>query len=102
VGKSDFMGPTLCRVRWRRLIAIYCIAILTGSAGAQAGATPKSETGAQRIIIDTDIGGDIDDAYAVALALQSPEFKILGFRLNLEILGTPRTPYSKPGSSVVY
>ena len=32
----------------------------------------------QKIIIDTDIGGDIDDAFAVALALQSPEFRILG------------------------
>jgi inosine-uridine nucleoside N-ribohydrolase len=30
------------------------------------------------VIIDTDIGGDIDDAYAVALALQSPEIKLLG------------------------
>jgi inosine-uridine nucleoside N-ribohydrolase len=29
--------------------------------------------------MDTDIGTDIDDAFAVALALQSPEFKILGF-----------------------
>lgn len=89
MGKSDFIGPTLCRVRWRRLIAIYCIAFLTGSAGAQAGAAPKSETGAQRIIIDTDIGGDIDDAYAVGLALQSPEFKILGFTTESGDTGDP-------------
>lgn len=32
----------------------------------------------QKIIIDTDIGDDIDDAFAVALALSSPEFEILG------------------------
>ena len=32
----------------------------------------------QKIIIDTDIGDDIDDAFAVGLALSSPEFKILG------------------------
>lgn len=32
----------------------------------------------QLIIIDTDIGDDIDDAFAVGLALQSPEFRILG------------------------
>jgi inosine-uridine nucleoside N-ribohydrolase len=30
------------------------------------------------VIIDTDIGDDIDDAFAIALALQSPELKILG------------------------
>ena len=33
---------------------------------------------AEKIIIDTDIGDDIDDAFAVALALRSPELKILG------------------------
>src|SRR5258708_20006764 len=38
---------------------------------------PRSNA-AEKIIIDTDIGGDIDDAFAVGLALQSPEFNILG------------------------
>src|SRR5205085_2020478 len=33
----------------------------------------------EKIIIDTDIGDDIDDAFAVALALSSPEFQVLGF-----------------------
>jgi purine nucleosidase len=32
----------------------------------------------QKIIIDTDIGDDIDDAFAIALALRSPELQILG------------------------
>ena len=32
----------------------------------------------QKIIIDTDIGDDVDDAFAVALALRSPELRILG------------------------
>ncbi len=32
----------------------------------------------EKIIIDTDIGDDIDDAFAVALALRSPEMQILG------------------------
>lgn len=31
-----------------------------------------------KVIIDTDIGDDIDDAYAIALALSSPELDILG------------------------
>lgn len=30
------------------------------------------------ILIDTDIGSDIDDAFAIALALQSPEVEIKG------------------------
>ena len=33
---------------------------------------------AEKVIIDTDIGDDIDDAFAVALALRSPELRILG------------------------
>jgi inosine-uridine nucleoside N-ribohydrolase len=32
----------------------------------------------QKVIIDTDIGDDIDDVFAVGLALSSPELKILG------------------------
>lgn len=32
----------------------------------------------KKIIIDTDIGDDIDDAFAIALAMASPELEILG------------------------
>ena len=38
----------------------------------------SEESKPQKILIDTDIGSDIDDAFAVGLALESPEFKILG------------------------
>ena len=47
------------------------------SAVRRADAQPQN-TAPQKIIIDTDIGDDIDDAFAVALALQSAEFKIVG------------------------
>jgi purine nucleosidase len=88
-GNSDLMRMTHGGARWYRLIAICCISSLTGSASAQSGVTPQSEMGAQRIIIDTDIGGDIDDAYAVGLALQSPEVKILGFTTESGDTGDP-------------
>ena len=45
---------------------------------AQTSLAAQAATGAEEIIIDTDIGSDIDDAFAVGLALHSPEFKILG------------------------
>ena len=32
----------------------------------------------EKVIIDTDIGDDIDDAFALALALRSPEFQVIG------------------------
>ena len=40
--------------------------------GASAAASP------QLVILDTDIGDDIDDAFALALALRSPELRLLG------------------------
>lgn len=36
----------------------------------------------QKIIFDCDLGGDIDDAYALALVLASPEFEVLGIVLD--------------------
>ena len=45
---------------------------------ALLAAQGQSGSARQKIIIDTDIGDDIDDAFALALALSSPEFEILG------------------------
>lgn len=36
----------------------------------------------QKIILDCDLGGDIDDAFAVALVLTSPEFEVLGLVMD--------------------
>ena len=49
--------------------AVAVLLIACGTAQAQ----PR-----EKIIIDTDIGDDIDDAFALGLALSSPEFEILG------------------------
>jgi inosine-uridine nucleoside N-ribohydrolase len=53
-------------------------ALLGGSPCTSEAAQPASSKTSEKIIIDTDIGTDIDDAFAVALALVSPEFEILG------------------------
>jgi len=42
------------------------------------GAPAQPNPSPQFAIIDTDIGDDIDDAFALGLALQSPELKIIG------------------------
>jgi len=65
------------------LIIALAIAVL-GSArvGAQKGAAAR-----QKVIIDTDIGDDIDDAFALALALQSPKLEVL--QLNADFGDTP-------------
>ncbi len=59
------------------LIPILLCAILLALpvCSAQSSPTPKLP---EKVIIDTDIGDDIDDAFAVALALRSPELQVLG------------------------
>src|SRR5438309_11804440 len=47
-------------------------------AQSSAPATEVRSASAEKVIIDTDIGDDIDDAFALALALRSPELQILG------------------------
>jgi purine nucleosidase len=54
------------------LAVAVAVASLAHSQAAPVNAGP------QLAIIDTDIGDDIDDAFAVALALHSPELHILG------------------------
>jgi len=53
---------------WR---ACLCLALVLAFA-IHAQAAP------QRVIVDTDIGDDIDDAFALALVLTSPEFEVVG------------------------
>lgn len=41
-----------------------------------------AEGSRQKVILDTDLAGDIDDAFALALILASPEFELLGVTLG--------------------
>src|SRR5216683_7550689 len=65
---SRFAAITTCIL----LSAILASAPVTRAQSFPAAALPE------KVIIDTDIGDDIDDAFAVALALRSPELQILG------------------------
>ena len=63
---------------------VFVLAALLGLAASSArvsGQTPpaaKPASSAQLAILDTDIGDDIDDAFALALVLRSPELHLLG------------------------
>jgi inosine-uridine nucleoside N-ribohydrolase len=59
------------------LIALLLPVIVPPFASPQ-GPAGHSGPAPQLVILDTDIGDDIDDAFALALALQSPELRILG------------------------
>jgi inosine-uridine nucleoside N-ribohydrolase len=62
----------------RRLSAGSLVYILSILLSAQPAATNLSVVSPAKVILDTDIGDDIDDAFALALALRSPELNILG------------------------
>lgn len=58
---------------WRCILCfVLCLCAVAGRAQSGAGSS------AEKVIIDTDIGDDIDDAFALALAVRSPELQILG------------------------
>ena len=58
------------------VLSVFSLALI--DLGCRAQQIPAQTSQAQLVILDTDIGDDIDDAYALALALRSPELKILG------------------------
>lgn len=72
----------MCKSRTIVIFALMFTATAGSSSrclGQTAARTASPQVGpAEKVIIDTDIGDDIDDAFAVALALRSPELQILG------------------------
>ena len=57
-------------------IAIVLVWILAGSL------PPAAQEARVRIVLDTDIGTDIDDAWALGYALKSPSFDVLGVTVS--------------------
>jgi len=60
----------VARMRWRWIVCL--VLLLSSGAGWAQNHAPE------KIIIDTDIGDDVDDAFALALAVRSPEVQVLG------------------------
>jgi purine nucleosidase len=54
---------------------IFCFVLLLA---LSAGWGQSSAVAQEKIIIDTDIGDDVDDAFALAIAVKSPELQVLG------------------------
>jgi inosine-uridine nucleoside N-ribohydrolase len=55
---------------------LICLLALV-ALGLNTLAAPK-----QKVLFDCDLAGDVDDAYAVALLLASPEFEVLGLVMD--------------------
>jgi purine nucleosidase len=74
-GKREFMIRTV-------VIPVSIFGVLLLGCAAVCSSQSASNLNRMKVIIDTDIGDDIDDAFALALALRSPEIEILGVTTN--------------------
>ena len=68
---KTLLGNLMAMLGFLLIGGVPCVG-QSNSTGSVAAA-PKT-----RIILDTDIGDDVDDAFALGLALQSPEVEIVG------------------------
>src|SRR5438045_2746972 len=70
-------GQPRCPMRLRGLLAVALpvLGLLISAAPARGGPVPQRKV---PILLDTDIGDDLDDALALALTLQSPEIDLRG------------------------
>lgn len=66
------MSRTFSLLRRALLLSFTLAGALSVLPGTAVAAAP------QQVIVDMDIGDDIDDAFALALLLQSPEIKVVG------------------------
>ena len=62
----------------RFLAALATLVVLAAAPSGVAAQTVPARSAPQLVILDTDIGDDIDDAFALALVLRSPELHLLG------------------------
>ena len=71
--------PNLGLVKWGvAVLALLASIAMNVTLSAQERVSSATSTQQQLVIIDTDIGDDIDDVLALGLALSSPELKVLG------------------------
>ncbi len=77
-GAERIRVRVVCMKNLRLVLACGVVAMTLGGQAAAVGQAAASGGRPQFAILDTDIGDDIDDAFALALALKSPEFYLLG------------------------
>src|SRR3954469_3554736 len=70
------------RIEWRAVTALMVFTTLLSSLNGygQSAATNAKDAGVEpiKVIFDTDIGDDVDDAFALALLVSRPEVNLLG------------------------
>lgn len=70
-------GTQMKAMIWITVPVLMCV-ICAARLFAQSSEPERGATAPQLVWIDTDIGDDIDDAFALGLILRSPELRVLG------------------------
>src|SRR2546430_4141614 len=70
------MGTAMQRVP-AKAAYLLCVPLLA-LVGFEPTTAAPAPSGPQPVIIDTDIGDDIDDAFALAIALADPRLEVIG------------------------
>ncbi|MHC4497214.1 MAG: nucleoside hydrolase, partial [Planctomycetota bacterium] len=65
--------PLRTAIAWIAFVMIFLLAFAAGASGNDSPSRPSKKI---PVIFDTDICDDIDDTWALALLLQSPEFDV--------------------------
>ncbi len=60
------------------ILLVLTLIASTGSVRGASAQSPAEPGEKQKVIFDTDIGDDIDDAFALALAVSSPKLEVIG------------------------
>jgi purine nucleosidase len=63
---------------WTAVLVVLTATAMWMASGRGLAAQNAPKGGVQKIILDTDIGDDLDDAFALALAETSPKLQLLG------------------------
>ena len=66
----------------RRVVWTALVIVLVSSAGVFGQSRSGGEVEREKVLFDCDIGSDIDDAYAMALLLASPEIELVGITVG--------------------
>ncbi len=69
---------TKSRLSMKYALSLMVLVVLAAPYRSISAQSPGPAATRQKIILDTDIGDDIDDAFALGLALSSPELQLLG------------------------
>lgn len=73
ISKNVKFGEFVLSAKWMAVLAVFLVVL---SSYALAGSSALPPRGKIPVIFDTDICDDIDDTWALALLLQSPEFDV--------------------------